>query len=161
VYIWAGLNGLARSTKKKARPKHGTARNYYGPGRPGPMHWAVLGPTPRPTGGHEPGPFKQTRNGPLTGTKRPKMAASTPRPKMAASTPRPKIVLPRNPKTRVHLSVPCPVPVRLPSRPPSSQAVRRPPSSSQAPRPDRRLRPCSSQAAVSCARPDYRSRPCA
>jgi hypothetical protein len=35
------------------------------------MHRAVLGP--RPTGGHEPDPFKQTRNGPLTGTKRPKI----------------------------------------------------------------------------------------
>jgi hypothetical protein len=44
--------------------------------RHGPLHRAVLGPTPRPTGGHEPGPFKQTRNGPLIGTKRPEMAAS-------------------------------------------------------------------------------------
>jgi hypothetical protein len=35
------------------------------------MHRAVLGPRPKPTGGHEPGPIKQARNGPLTGTKRP------------------------------------------------------------------------------------------
>jgi hypothetical protein len=41
------------------------------------MHRAVFGPTPRPTGGHEPDPFKQTRNVPLIGTKRPEMAAST------------------------------------------------------------------------------------
>jgi hypothetical protein len=59
--------------RKKARPKPSMARNYFGPARPGTMHRAVLGPTPRPTGGHEPGPFKQTRNGPLTGTKRPKI----------------------------------------------------------------------------------------
>jgi hypothetical protein len=56
-YIWVGLNALAQSTKK-VRPKHGTTRNYFGPGRPGSMHRVVLGP--RPTGGHEPGPFKQT-----------------------------------------------------------------------------------------------------
>jgi hypothetical protein len=35
------------------------------------MYRVVLGPRPRPTGGHEPGPIKQARNGPLTGTKRP------------------------------------------------------------------------------------------
>jgi hypothetical protein len=49
------------------------------------MHRAVLGPTPRPTGGHEPDPFKQTRNGPLTGTKRPTMAVSTPRARASAA----------------------------------------------------------------------------
>jgi hypothetical protein len=78
VYIWAGPNGWARSTKK-ARPWHGTTRNYFGSGRPGPLHRVVLGPTPRPTGGHETGPFKQTRNGPFTGTKRPEMLSLRPR----------------------------------------------------------------------------------
>jgi hypothetical protein len=78
VYIWAGLNGLTRSTKKStAQARHGTKSFRAGPGRPGPMYRAVLGPMSRPTGGHEPDPFKQTRNGPLTGTKRPEMAAST------------------------------------------------------------------------------------
>jgi hypothetical protein len=37
------------------------------------MHRTVLGPRPRPTSGHEPDPFKQARNGPLTGTKRPEL----------------------------------------------------------------------------------------
>jgi hypothetical protein len=37
------------------------------------MHRVVLVPTSRPTGEHEHGPFKQTRNGPLTSTKRPKI----------------------------------------------------------------------------------------
>jgi hypothetical protein len=56
-----GLMGGHEARKKKARPKLST------------MHRAVFGPRPRPTGGHEPGPFKQTRNGPVTGTKRPKI----------------------------------------------------------------------------------------
>jgi hypothetical protein len=44
----------------KHEKKPGTTRNYSGPGQPGTMHPAVLGPTPRPIDGHEPGPFKQT-----------------------------------------------------------------------------------------------------
>jgi hypothetical protein len=80
VYIWAGPNVRARSTKKKFGPS--TARHEIISGRAGParpvvyLYRAVLGPTPRPTGGHEPGPFKQIRIGPFTGTKGPKFIAA-------------------------------------------------------------------------------------
>jgi hypothetical protein len=57
--------------RKKARPRHGTTRNYFRPGRPGTMHRAGFGPKPRPMGGHEPGPFNKARKGPLPGTNRP------------------------------------------------------------------------------------------
>jgi hypothetical protein len=68
VYIWAGSNVWARSMKKSpAQARHDTKLFRAGPA--GPLYWAVLGPTPRPTGGHEPGPFKQIRISPFTGTK--------------------------------------------------------------------------------------------
>jgi hypothetical protein len=70
-----GLMG-EHEARKKVRSKHDMAQNYLGPGRPGPLHRVVLGPTPRPTGGHEPDPFKQTRIGPFTGTKRPEIHSS-------------------------------------------------------------------------------------
>jgi hypothetical protein len=57
------------------------------------MHRAVLGPTPRPTGGHEPGPFKQTRNGPLTGMKRPNIISQDHGHGTAARSRTPALVL--------------------------------------------------------------------
>jgi hypothetical protein len=66
---WAWWAGTKHA--KKARPRHGTTRNYFGPGRPGTMHRAGFGPKPRPMGGHEPGPFNKARKGPLPGTNRP------------------------------------------------------------------------------------------
>jgi hypothetical protein len=62
----SGLMGGHEARKKSpAQARHDTKLF-----RAGPLHRAVLGPTPRPTGGHEPGPFKQTRIGPFTGTKK-------------------------------------------------------------------------------------------
>jgi hypothetical protein len=58
VYIWAGPGGPARSTEKKSRPRHGTARNNLVSGRHGPIYWAGFGPRSRPMGGYEHGPFK-------------------------------------------------------------------------------------------------------
>jgi hypothetical protein len=60
------------------------------------------------------------------------------------------LALPRNPKTRVRLSVSCPVPVRSPSRPP-----RRPGA------PSSRLHASTGTAPARDRRPDYRSFPCA
>jgi hypothetical protein len=132
--------------------KKSTARHEIISGR------AVLGPTPRPTGGHEPGPFKQTRNGPLTGTKRPEMAASTASAAAGRQRTCPRRMglrrgpFPRNPKMSSPLApVPC---GRVPS--PSSRRLSLPggqeaPSSSatatarpKQPLHDCALRPCAS-----------------
>jgi hypothetical protein len=107
------------------------------------MHRAVLGPRPRPTGGHEPDPFKQTRNGPLTGTKRPKIISRShsPCPRTGRQRRGPFIRLclapsrpeSRNPKSLESVSVsPCPAGGRRLSLPSPSlpvgelQATRRP-----------------------------------
>jgi hypothetical protein len=123
--------------------KKSTARHEIISGR------AVLGPTPRPTGGHEPGPFKQTRNGPLTGTKRPEMAASTASAAAGRQRTCPRRMglrrgpFPRNPKMSSPLApVPC---GRVPS--PSSHRLSLPggqeaPSSSATGAAPARLRPC-------------------
>jgi hypothetical protein len=65
VYIWAGPDGPARSTVKKARPRHGTTRNILVPGRYGPIYRAGFGPRSRPLGGHEHDPFKADTKWPI------------------------------------------------------------------------------------------------
>jgi hypothetical protein len=107
------------------------------------MHRAVLGPGPRPTDEHEPGPFKQTKNGPLTGTKRPKIISRpySPCPRTGRRRRGPFIRLclaPSRPESRNHKSLesvsvsPCPAGGRRLSLPSPSlpagelQATRRP-----------------------------------
>jgi hypothetical protein len=145
-----GLMGWHEARKKStAQARHVTKLFRAGPARPGPMHRAVLGQTLRPTGGHEPDPFKQTRNGPLTGTKRPEMAASTASAAAGRQRTCPRRMglrrgpFPRNPKMSSPLApVPC---GRVPS--PSSHRLSLPggqeaPSSSATGAAPARLRPC-------------------
>jgi hypothetical protein len=65
VYIWARSDGPARSTHKKARPRHGTARNNLVPVRHGPLYRAGFGPRSHPMGGHEHDSFKADTKWPI------------------------------------------------------------------------------------------------
>jgi hypothetical protein len=61
-----GLGLVGRpEARKKARPRHGTARNNLVPGRHGPLYRAGFGPRSRPMGGHEHGPFKAGTKWPI------------------------------------------------------------------------------------------------
>jgi hypothetical protein len=60
VYIWVGPDGSAQSMEKKARPKHGMARNILVSGR-GRGPWV----------GTSTARLRQARNGPYRSTKRP------------------------------------------------------------------------------------------
>jgi hypothetical protein len=108
---WAGTKHA-----KKARPRHGTARNYFGPGRAGTMHRAGFGPKPRPMGGHEPGPFNKARKGPLPGTKRPVIINPASQPILPFATARCQPNAHERTKTRPTVQVQLPQ-TQTPSRP--------------------------------------------
>jgi hypothetical protein len=63
---WAGLKH-----KKRARPRHDTARNILMSGRHDPIYQDGFGSRSRPMGGHEHGPLRQARNGPYRDRKGP------------------------------------------------------------------------------------------
>jgi hypothetical protein len=88
IYCWSGRRcghhvleiisvhlGRARwadpKHEKKARPRHGTARNNLVPGRHGPLYRAGLGRGHGPWAGTGTARLRQARNGPYRGTKRP------------------------------------------------------------------------------------------
>jgi hypothetical protein len=60
-----GQMGRPEAREKKARPRHGTARNNLVPGRHGPLYRAGFGPRSRPMGGHGHGPFKAGTKWPI------------------------------------------------------------------------------------------------
>jgi hypothetical protein len=60
-----GLMGRPEARKKKARPRHGTARNNLVPGRHDPLYRAGFGPRSRPMDGHGHGPFKAGTKWPI------------------------------------------------------------------------------------------------